>query len=88
MDRRTFVKVSGLSLLLPPLESFGEVEDQPVKRLLTIVNHLSFYQPALLPSHGNPVLLENVVAHRDSLKVFSGLDNPGCEAPRQSGIPA
>jgi hypothetical protein len=79
MDRRTFIKVSGLSLLLPPLESLGEVVDKPVKRLFTIVNHLSFYQPALLPSHGNPVLLDNLAQHRNNLKVFSGLDNPGVQ---------
>jgi len=79
MDRRTFIKVSGLSLLLPQLESFGQVADMPVKRLFTVVNHLSFYQPALLPSHGNPVLLENLAAHRDNLKVFSGLDTPGVQ---------
>ena len=79
MDRRTFIKVSGLSLLLPPLESFGQVADEPVKRLLTIVNHLGFYQPALLPSDGDPVLLENLAAHRDNLKIFSGLDNPGVQ---------
>lgn len=79
MDRRTFIKASGLSLLLPALESLGQVTDKPIKRLFTVVNHLSFYQPALLPSHGDPVLLENVAAHRDNLKLFSGLDTPGVQ---------
>lgn len=79
MDRRTFIKTSGLSLLLPPLESFGQVAETPVKRLFTVVNHLSFYQPALLPSRGNPVLLENLAAHRDNLRIFSGLDTPGVQ---------
>lgn len=79
MDRRTFIKVSGLSFLLPPLESFGQGSDKPVKRLFTIVNHLSFYQPALLPSYDNPELLDNLAAHRDNLKIFSGLDNPGVQ---------
>ena len=79
MDRRTFITASGLSLLLPPLESFGQDTTVPVKRLLTVVNHLSFYQPALLPSEGNPVLLENLAAHRDHLKLFSGLATPGVQ---------
>lgn len=79
MKRRTFIKAAGLSLLLPPLESFGQASMEPAKRLLTIVNHLSFYQPALLPSHGDPVLLDNLSPHRDHLKLFSGLDNPGVQ---------
>ena len=79
MDRRTFIAASGLSFLLPPLESFGQTAKQPVKRLLTIVNHLSFYQPALLPSHGRAPLLENLSAHRDNLKLFSGLGTPGVQ---------
>ena len=79
MDRRTFITASGLSLLLPPLESFGEAADTPAKRLFTIVNHLSFYQPALLPSHGDPVLLDNLAEHRDNLKLFSGLGSPGVQ---------
>lgn len=79
MDRRTLIRVSGLTLLLPPLESFGQVAEKPVNRLLTVVNHLGFYQPALLPSHGNPVLLDNLSAHLDNLKLFSGLDTPGVQ---------
>lgn len=79
MDRRTFIKAAGLSLLLPQLESFGQGADQLAKRLFTIVNHLSFYQPALLPSHGNPVLLDNLAEHRDQLKLFTGLDTPGVQ---------
>lgn len=79
MDRRTFIGASGLSLLLPPLESLGQVAAKPVKRLFTIVNHLSFYQPALLPSLGKAQLLNNLAAHRENLKLFSGLATPGVQ---------
>ena len=79
MDRRTFIATSGLSLLLPPLESLGQIATTPVKRLFTIVNHLSFYQPALLPSLGDAELLNNVSAHRDNLKLFTGLGTPGVQ---------
>ena len=79
MERRTFIAASGLSLLLPPLESLGEIPSRPVKRLFTIVNHLSFYQPALLPSLGDGELLNNLQDHRDNLKLFSGLGTPGVQ---------
>ena len=49
MQRRTFLKGAGVALLLPRLESLGQVEAQSPRRLLTIVNHLSFYQPELIP---------------------------------------
>lgn len=79
MDRRIFLSASGLTFLLPQLESFGEVAREPIKRLLTVVNHLSFYQPALLPDQGNAPLLDNVAAHRDNLTLFSGLGTPGVQ---------
>ena len=46
MKRRAFLKGTGVALLLPRLESLGQVTgtDSP-RRLLTLVNHLSFYQP-------------------------------------------
>ena len=34
---------------MPRLESLGQVEEESPRRLLTIVNHLSFYQPKLIP---------------------------------------
>ncbi|QDV25191.1 DUF1552 domain-containing protein [Aureliella helgolandensis] len=79
MQRRTFVKAAGLTLLLPQLESFGQEPINPVKRLFTVVNHLGFYQPALLPDQESPVLLKNLEAHRENLKIFSGMDNPGVQ---------
>jgi hypothetical protein len=85
MRRRTFIRAAGLTLLLPQLESFGQEPVGSVKRLFTIVNHLGFYQPALLPKQGEsdqntaPELLNNLAAHHEHLKLFSGLGNPGVQ---------
>ena len=84
MDRRTILKAAGISLLLPNLESFGEVKEKKVKRLFTVVNHLSFYQPALIPKKTGafsetPILLENLKDHFNELKLFSSFDNPGVQ---------
>ena len=85
MRRRTFIRAAGLTLLLPQLESFGQEPVGSVKRLFTIVNHLGFYQPALLPKQGEsdqntaPELLNNFAAHHEHLKLFSGLGNPGVQ---------
>lgn len=75
-----------MALVLPQLECFGEVIDTtaPPKRLFTIVNHLGFYQPALIPETNGPItdppeLLDNFSEHFGQLKVFSGLDNPGVQ---------
>ena len=69
MKRRTFLTAAGVSLLLPRLESLGQVSkaDSP-RRLLTIVNHLSFYQPELIPQlegafRKTPPLLEEFSDH-------------------------
>ena len=84
MDRRTLLKAAGISLLLPRLESFGEVKQKPVKRLFTLVNHLGFYQPNLIPKSKGPIeespaLLSNLKDQFDNLKVLSGFDNPGVQ---------
>lgn len=85
MDRRTFLMGSGIALLLPRMKSLGQVnETEPPRRLLTIVNHLSFYQPELIPkSEGAfrqaPTLLNELSDHFAHLKVFSGLDNPAVQ---------
>ena len=85
MKRRTFLKGAGVALLLPRMESLGQVSkaDSP-RRLLTIVNHLSFYQPELIPQvegafRKTPPLLEEFSDHLDQLKIFSGLDNPAVQ---------
>ena len=85
MKRRTFLTAAGASLLLPRMESLGQVSEADCpRRLLTIVNHLSFYQPELIPQtegeFGNaPSLLRELSDHFDHLKIFSGLDNPAVQ---------
>lgn len=86
MKRRTFLHGAGVSLLLPRLESLGQISDTPSpRRLLTIVNHLSFYQPALVPdengafSDSPPPLLNEFSEHLDRLKIFSRLNNPAVQ---------
>ena len=85
MKRRTFLKGSGVALLLPRMESLGQVDEAySPRRLLTIVNHLSFYQPELIPQtdgafEQTPPLLAELSEHFDHLKVFSGLDNPAVQ---------
>lgn len=67
------------------MESLGQVSeaDSP-RRLLTIVNHLSFYQPELIPQTDGafdeaPPLLDELSDLFDHLKVFSGMDNPAVQ---------
>lgn len=85
LDRRTLLKSAGVALILPQLESLGQfASTSSAKRLLTIVNHLSFYQPALVPESDGafsdpPELLQELSPHFDHLKVLSGFDNPGVE---------
>ena len=85
MQRRTFLKGAGVALLLPRLESLGQAEEaKSPRRLLTIVNHLSFYQPELIPQNDGgfvktPPLLNQLSDHFDHLKIFSGLDNPAVQ---------
>ena len=85
MERRAFLRSAGVALLLPQMESMGQVAelDSP-RRLLTIVNHLSFYQPKLIPSKDGafgktPPLLAELSDQFKHLKVFSGLDNPAVQ---------
>jgi hypothetical protein len=85
MKRRNFLTGAGVALLLPRMESLGQVSeaDSP-RRLLTIVNHLSFYQPELIPLADGafekaPPLLDELSDHFDQLKIFSGLDNPAVQ---------
>ncbi len=83
-SRRTFLKGAGVALLLPRFESLGQVAEQSPRRLLTIVNHLSFYQPALVPETDGaikepPPLLANLSDHFAHLKMYSGLNNPAVQ---------
>jgi len=85
VKRRAFLKGAGIALLLPRMESLGQLtsSDSP-RRLLVIVNHLSFYQPELIPATDGafekpPALLAELTEHFKHLKVFSGLDNPAVQ---------
>ena len=85
MNRRSFLKGTGVALLLPRMESLGQVaEADSPRRLLTIVNHLSFYQPKLIPKNDGgfetpPPLLANLSDHFKHLKMYSGLKNPAVQ---------
>ncbi|RMF40108.1 MAG: DUF1552 domain-containing protein [Planctomycetota bacterium] len=85
MKRRTFLTGAGVALLLPRMESLGQVSEADApRRLLTIVNHLSFYQPELIPQadgvfENAPPLLGELSDHFEHLKVFSGMDNPAVQ---------
>ncbi|SVD18034.1 uncharacterized protein METZ01_LOCUS370888, partial [marine metagenome] len=86
MKRRAFLKGAGVALLLPRMESLGQVaEADSPRRLLTIVNHLSFYQPELIPQAAGafdkapPPLLAELSDQFKHLKIFSGLDNPAVQ---------
>ena len=73
-----------MALLLPRLESLGQAEEKSPRRLLTIVNHLSFYQPELIPKTDGafknpPPLLAELSDHFKQLKIFSGLNNPAVQ---------
>lgn len=85
MKRRTFLTGAGVALLVPRMESLGQItETDSPRRMLTIVNHLSFYQPELIPQADGsidkaPPLLDELSDHFDHLKIFSGLDNPAVQ---------
>ncbi len=82
LNRRTFLKASGISLALPLLEAFGKSAESPPKRALFICNTLGFYSPAFYPASPGPdyeasEYLALLKEHRDELTVFSGLSHPG-----------
>ena len=81
LNRRTFLKTSGISLALPWLETFGKRSGTPPKRALFICNTLGFYSPAFYPtSPGRNYITSEYLAllqkHRNELTVFSGLSHP------------
>lgn len=72
-------------MLVPQMESLGQIAQiGSPRRLLTIVNHLSFYQPKLIPKKEGvfgkaPPLLAELSDQFKHMKVFSGLDNPAVQ---------
>ena len=81
LNRRTFLKASGVSLSLPLLEAFGKEAESPPKRALFICNTLGFHSPAFYPkAPGNDYEISEYLSllkeHRDNFTVFSGLSHP------------
>lgn len=81
LNRRTFLKASGISLAFPWLEAFGKPAESPPKRSLFICNTLGFYSPAFYPAKPGPDYevsdyLALLKEHRDELTIFSGLSHP------------
>ncbi|MEM7012226.1 MAG: DUF1552 domain-containing protein [Verrucomicrobiota bacterium] len=81
IDRRTFLRASGVSLALPMLESMGAAAEKPPKRMVFICNTLGFYPPAFFPKtvgrdYESTPYLDLLAEHRDDFTVFSGLSHP------------
>ena len=82
LNRRTFLRASGITLALPMLEAFGKVAATPPKRALFICNTLGFYSPSFYPkstgqNYKASEYLSLLDRHRDDFTVFSGLSHPG-----------
>jgi len=81
MKRRTFLTGAGVALLLPRLESLGEVTNrESPRRLVCIGNHLGFYPGNFFPSQAGKdyvptSTLKPLAGHRNDLTVFSNLDH-------------
>jgi len=81
MNRRTFLTGAGVALLLPRLESLGEVTNrESPRRLVCIGNHLGFYPGNFFPRQAGKdyvptSTLKPLAGHRNDLTVFSNLDH-------------
>ncbi len=85
-DRRTFLKVAGLGLALPMLESARGDEStkpqpkSPAQRFVAIGTYLGFHTPSWFPQKpGNRYRMSRVLKpierHRDRFTLISGLDH-------------
>lgn len=86
LNRRTFLKASGVSLALPLLESmnpaWGREINQPPRRMVFICTTLGLHSPALYPKttgadYDLTDYLGLVKEHRKDFTLFSGLSHPG-----------
>lgn len=87
LNRRTFLKASGLSLALPWMESLGGFAygEKPIaapQRLLMVCLPLGIYRDAIIPAEAGskyqaPDYLALLDDFRDRYTVISGLDHPG-----------
>ncbi len=84
LNRRTFLKASGVSLALPLLESMNPAwskEAAPPRRAVFICTTLGLHAPALYPKTTGPDYepthyLGLLKAHRKDFTLFSGLSHP------------
>ncbi len=84
LNRRTFLKASGVSLALPFLESMTPVLAKPTesgpKRMVLICATLGLHPPSLWPrtpgyQYESTEYLEFLQEHRKDLTLFSGLSH-------------
>ena len=89
LNRRTFLRGSGVALALPMLEAMSprgraasEGDKAPVKRMVCLSNNHGVYQKAFFPDPAQtgagyqlPPTLQPLAKHREDFTVFSNLDH-------------
>ena len=89
LNRRTFLRGSGVALALPMLEAMSprgraasEGHKAPVKRMVCLSNNYGVYQKAFFPDPAQtgagyqlPPTLQPLAKHREDFTVFSNLDH-------------
>lgn len=88
LDRRTFLRGSGVALALPMLEAMTPVgrasakARKPVRRFVCLSNNYGVYQKAFFPAadqagadYEMPETLRALEKHRDKITLFSNLDH-------------
>jgi hypothetical protein len=84
LERRTFLRSTGVAIALPWLESMQPAwakEQAPPKRMVLICNTLGLHAPALFPKkigadYELTDYLSIIKAHRKDFTLFSGLSHP------------
>ena len=83
MNRRSFLRASGVALALPFLESTAPTQErtQPRRRILVVLYPLGLYAPNFFPQQpGHEYQLTRYLEHiqefRNEFTVFSGLSHP------------
>jgi len=84
LNRRTFLRSTGVAIALPWLESMQPAwgkEQAPPKRMVLICNTLGLHAPALFPKKTGADYeltdyLSIIKAHRKDFTLFSGLSHP------------
>jgi hypothetical protein len=84
LDRRTFLRGSGVAIALPMLEAMvprgRAATARPVKRFVCLSNNYGVYQKAFFAKEAGrdyvmPETLAGLEAHRDEVTLFSNLDH-------------